>query len=107
MTARWRTLLFGVTTFFASAALVGAQSNTHPELTVEIVLADDKPDAVMAIMREVDARNVHQPSQRGLGGLDTVVAGVLVAKGLGNLIMRLLPMWQCGVQVDARANLVT
>jgi len=104
---RRRTLLFLIASLFGTGGRADAQTEKPSELTVEIALGTDKPDAVLAILREVEATNVHQPSDRGLGGVDAVVAGVLVAKGLANLVMRLLAIWQCGVQVDARANLIT
>lgn len=87
--------------------LVGAQTGKRTEFSVEVALGTDKPDAVLAMMQEVEARNVRQLNDRGLGGVDTVVAGVLVAKGFANLVVRLLSIWQCGVQVDARVNLIT
>ena len=102
-----RTVLFLIASVVGTGRLVDAQTDKRPELTFEILLGADKPDAVLAILRDLDARNVQPRNDRGLGGVDTVVAGVLVAKGLANLVMRLLPIWGCGVQVDARANLIT
>ena len=40
--------------------------------------------------------------RRGLGGVETVVAAIILAKGVGNLVVRLLPVWNCGVVVDAK-----
>jgi len=100
-------LLLLIASLVGSGGLAGAQTAKPPDFSVEIALGNDNPDAVLAILRDSDATSVHQSSDRGLGGVDTVVAGVLVAKGLANLIMRLLPIWQCGVQVDARVNLIT
>ena len=34
----------------------------------------------------------------------TVVAAVLLAKGLANLVVKLLSIWKCGMVVDARAT---
>ena len=100
-------MLFLIASLVATGGLADAQTEKQSELTVEIALGTDKPDAVLAILREVEARNVYPRSDRGLGGVDVVVAGVLVAKGLANLVMRLLPIWECGVQIDGRANLIT
>ena len=105
MRMRRRTLLSGVTGLAAASVLPAgaAQIDSRVGLTVDINLGTDQPDAVLAILREVDAKNIQQVKERGLGGVETVVAGILLAKGLANLIVRLLPMWQCGVVVDARA----
>jgi hypothetical protein len=80
-----------------------AEKESAGSLAVDINIGSDRPDSVLAILREVDAKNVRQVKERGLGGVETIVVGILVAKGLANLIIRLLPMWQCGVVVDARA----
>jgi hypothetical protein len=79
------------------------QKDSGGGLTVDINLGNDQPDSVLAILRDVDAKNVQRVRENGLGGIETVVACVLLAKGLANLVLRLLPMWQCGVVVDARS----
>lgn len=103
-------MLFLLASLIGTGDLASAQSartDNRTEFTVEVALGTDNPDAVLAMLREAEAKNVRQLNDRGLGGVDTVVAGVLVAKGLANLVVRLLSIWQCGVQVDARVNLIT
>ena len=105
MAMRRRTLLSGVAGLAATWVVPagGAQIDKGEGLTVDINLGTDQPDSVLAILRAVDAKNIQQVKERGLGGVETIVAGILLAKGLANLIFRLLPMWQCGIVVDARA----
>jgi hypothetical protein len=102
---RRRTLLVGVAGLAGTWVLPAgaAQTDSGEGVTVDIALGNDQPDSVLAILREVDAKNIQQVKQSGLGGIETVVAGILLAKGLANLIVRLLPIWQCGIVVDARA----
>ena len=71
---------------------------------VDIRLGSDRPDPVLAILREVDAKNIQQSKERGFGGVEVVIAVTLLAKGLANLVVRLLPTWQCGVTLDARPS---
>lgn len=85
------------------ARLVSAQG-TAAGLPVDIVIGNEPPDRVVAILQEVGAEQVRPITQRGLGGMDSVVAAVVLAKGLANVVMRLLDDWQCGIKVDARAS---
>ena len=98
--------LFSVIAGAASSWVLTAQDAERGGFTVDINLGTDRPDSVLAILREVQAKNIQQVKENGLGGVETVVAGILLAKGLADLIVRLLPMWQCGVRVDARAERV-
>jgi hypothetical protein len=73
-------------------------------LKVDIHLEDDPPDPVKAVLTQVDARDIHVVNKSGLSGVETVVAAILLAKGLANLVVKLLPMSKCGMVVDARAT---
>jgi hypothetical protein len=84
-----------------------ARADDGPGLRVDVSLGTEPPERVLAILRELDATNIEQIKERGLGGTETVVAGILLAKGLANLIVRLLTMWQCGVVVDARTSRIS
>jgi hypothetical protein len=95
--------LFSVIAGAASSWVLAAEDADGGGITVDINLGNDRPDSVLALLREAQAKNIQQVKENGLGGVETVVAGILLAKGLADLIVRLLPMWQCGVRVDARA----
>src|SRR4051812_36588568 len=104
---RRRTLLMGcagLTPLCVLGSRAFGQTAGTAVLTVDVALGDEAPDRVLAILRDLEAKNVHQIEQRGLGGVETVVAALILAKGLGNLVVRLLPVWNCGVVVDARAE---
>ena len=102
---RRRTLLFGI------AALAGiwvvpadaARTDTGGTLNVDVEIGSEKLDVVLTTLREVDAKNIQQVSSRGLGGNETLVGGVLLAKGLAKLVVRLSSIWKSGIEVDARA----
>jgi hypothetical protein len=91
----------------ASSAQVAA---TKPEIpaqqrvTVDIALGQDSPSDVLALLQKLEAQNVKQVKQRTLNGIETIVAGVLLLKRLATLIVRVLPLWNCGVVVDARGS---
>lgn len=52
--------------------------------------------------------DVTATTERGFTGIEFVVLGLIATGGLANIVMRLLPLWKCGVIVDARdANVVT
>jgi phosphoribosyl-dephospho-CoA transferase len=71
-------------------------------LNVDIALLGESPQAVLAILEEMDAENVEQINERGMTGIETVIVCSIIASVLANLIMRLVPLWKCGVIVDAR-----
>jgi hypothetical protein len=75
--------------------------------TVDLNLGDDRPDTAEAILRGVDAKNIQHVKERGLGGVETVVACVVAAKGLATAILKLLPTTQCGMLVDMRPTRVS
>jgi hypothetical protein len=103
---RKRTLLIGCASLTSVCGLTAvlAQPAGGAGLAVDVALGNEAPDQVLAILRDVGARNVQQIEQRGLGGVETVVAAIILAKGLGNLVVRLLPVWNCGLVLDARAE---
>ncbi len=71
-------------------------------LKVDINFADEPLNEVLSVFKDVGAKNVKQVSQRGLTGIEIVIVGTIAASGLANLVIRLAPMWKCGVVVDAR-----
>jgi hypothetical protein len=92
----------GLASSFVPPALRAQKDSGGSALTVDINLGDDRPDPALAILRSVDAKNIDQVKERGLGGVETVVACVLAAKGLASAIVKLLPTSQCGMVVDMR-----
>jgi hypothetical protein len=100
-----RRALLSLTAGLASSWILRAQDPQRDSgggFKVDIKLGNDRSDSVLAILREVGARDAHPEKRSGLGGVETVVAGILLAKGLANLVVQLLPMWKCGIVVDAR-----
>ncbi len=102
-----RRIAVSATAGFVSSLILPAlraqnDSGASAPLTVDFHLGGDAPDAAMAILRGVDAKNVLPVKERGLGGVETVVACVLAAKGLASAIIKLLPTLQCGISVDMR-----
>jgi hypothetical protein len=75
-------------------------------LVVDIALGNEPLDPVLTILREVDAHDVKQIKQRGLGGMETIVAGIVLARGFAILVVRLLRSWKCGIVIDGRGSRV-
>lgn len=75
-------------------------------ISIRIAFTDEDPDEVLSALKEAGAEDVEQVQQRGLTGIEFVVIGVLVAKALTALVIRLAPLWKCGVLVDARGSRV-
>lgn len=73
-------------------------------LDIEVSFKDENPLDVMTILEKVSAQNVENVSQRGLTGIEFVIVGTLAVSALSNLILKLLPLWKCGVIVDARGK---
>jgi len=102
-----RRALLSLTAGLTSSWILRAQDakkDSGEGLKVDINLENDRPEPVKAILGEVDARDIHEVKKSGLGGVETVVAAILLAKGLANLVVKLLPTWKCGMVVDARAT---
>ena len=76
----------------------------NPSLKVDISFTDEAPEEVLRILDSLGAEKVKQVSQRGLTGVELVIVCVLIAEGLANLVIRLSPLWKCGVVVDARGS---
>lgn len=104
-----RTLLWGLPALATGwlAARGGQKDGTTSGVDVDVNIGNEKPDTVVGILRQVDAKNVQQVKENGLGGIETIVACVIVAKGLANLISRLLSTWSSGVVVDARSSRIS
>jgi hypothetical protein len=110
---RRRIVLFGTFGLAASRLLAATSANDREKkqlgtqrLAVDIALGNEPLDPVLTILREVDAEDVNQLKQRGLGGMETVVAGIVLAKGLARVVIRLLPSWKCGIVIDGRGSRV-
>lgn len=80
--------------------------NTNQLLNVDVAVMDESPEDIQTALKEVGAENVKEVKQRGFTGIEIVVVGTLVANALANLIIRLTPLWKCGVIVDARGSRV-
>jgi hypothetical protein len=72
-------------------------------LNVDIALAGENPQTVLPILEELGAKNVSQTTERGLTGIEIVIACALVASVLANLVIRLSRLWTCGVLVEREA----
>lgn len=55
----------------------------------------------------VGATNIERIVQSGATGVEITFIATLASYALSNLIMKLLPLWKCGVIVDARGAKVT
>ena len=77
-----------------------------PVLNVDVSVDGEDEKQVMALLKEVGARDVERLRQSGLTGVEIVLVGVLVASALSNLVIKLLPLWKCGVVIDARGSRV-
>lgn len=75
-------------------------------LRVDVTVDGAESTQVMALLEQVGAQKVEKLQQRGLTGIETVLAAIIVASALSNLIIKLLPLWKCGVIVDARGSRV-
>jgi len=73
---------------------------------VEVSFKDEVPNTVSALLKEVGATNVKQVEQRGFTGVEIVFIGMVIADTLANLVIKLTPLWKCGVVVDARGSTV-
>ena len=73
---------------------------------VEVSFKDEPPNRVSALLNEVGATDVKQAQQRGLTGIEIVFVGMLFADTLANLVIKLTPLWKCGVVVDARGSTI-
>jgi hypothetical protein len=75
-------------------------------INVDISVTDESPEEIMTVLNEVGAQKVREVKERGFTGIEIVVVGVLIANALANLIIRLSPLWKCGVVVDTRGSRV-
>jgi hypothetical protein len=76
----------------------------EPALQVDISFSDEDPKQVLSILKGAGARDLKQSSERGLTGIEDVIVGVLVISALANVVIRLAPLWKCGIVVDARGT---
>jgi hypothetical protein len=75
-------------------------------LRVDVAFRDEAPEEVISVLNELGAHDVEEVRQRGLTGFEFVIVCILVSQALANLVIRLLPLWKCGVVVDARGSRV-
>ena len=75
-------------------------------LEIDVSFRDEALEEVISILEEVGAQNIKEVKQRGFTGVEIAVVGALVSSALANLVIRLLPLWKCGVIVDARGSRV-
>jgi phosphoribosyl-dephospho-CoA transferase len=78
--------------------------NANQPLNIDVSVMDESPDEILTALKEAGAENVKEVKQRGFTGIEIVLVGTLLANALANLIIRLTPLWKCGVVVDARGS---
>jgi hypothetical protein len=74
------------------------------ELKLDLSFKDEDSKQAMSILEEVGASNLEEIKQRGMTGIEIVIFGVLATSALGNLVIKLTPLWKCGIIVDARES---
>jgi hypothetical protein len=77
------------------------------KLEVEVKFADEDAAQVTTVLKEVGANDVKTRSRLAFADPATIVVCIMVAEALVNLVIKLLPLWKCGVVVDARGPKVT
>jgi hypothetical protein len=83
-----------------------SQAGDVAELPITIDVGTDSPDRILSMLRDVDAKSITEEKETGFGGVETIVAAMVVAKGLVNLVIRLSKLWDCGMVVDGRTSRV-
>ena len=73
---------------------------------LDITTMDESSAEIAAALKQAGAQEVTELSERGFTGIEIVFACVLAANALANLIIRLFPLWKCGMVVDARGERV-
>jgi hypothetical protein len=73
---------------------------------VQVSFTDETPDEVLSLLEEVGATKVKQVEEHGFVEIAVVFVGILIADTLANLVIKLTPLWKCGVVVDARGSTV-
>jgi hypothetical protein len=74
---------------------------------VEVSFTDEASNEVISLLKEVGATKVQQVKQYGFTGIEEIVlVSVLVVSALANLVIKLVPLWKCGVEVDARGSTI-
>jgi len=70
-------------------------------LKLDVSFEDEPKEDVLAALAGAGAK-VKELNQKGMTGVEIVVAAVLAANALANLLLKFLPLWKCGIVVDTR-----
>ena len=73
-------------------------------IEVDISFKDENVSEIIFSMQEAGVENVEEVKQRGLMGSEIILFGVIAATAIANLIIRLLPLFKCGLIIDARGE---
>ncbi len=71
-------------------------------LDLELSFADEDAQKVLSILNQAGAADVQEVKQFGAVGIEFLVIAIIAAQALANILIKLLPLWKCGVVVDAR-----
>ena len=72
----------------------------------DLSFKDESAQEALSVLKEVGAKDAVQVPKRGFTGVEIAIIGILGAQAFANLIIKLLPLWKCGVVVDARGSKV-
>jgi hypothetical protein len=69
---------------------------------LEILFRDERVEDLKSVLTDSGAAGIQSRSERGWAELEWVLGCTIALSTLANLVIRLLPLWKCGVIVDAR-----
>jgi hypothetical protein len=87
-------------------SLFCGEATVSNDIRVDLSLKSEDPATIKAMLEEAGARQVDQVSEKGLTGIEISFLAVITLTALANLVIRLLPLLQVGVVVDARGSRV-
>ena len=73
-------------------------------LDIQLSFSDEDAEQATKLLHEVGASGVGRAQQRGMAPLDVVLIASIAVQTLATLVIKLLPLWKCGVVVDARGS---
>ena len=77
------------------------------DVSIDLFLEGEDTAAMRKMLEDSGARQISRVSQRGLTGIEELLLAIIAAQALANLIIRLLPLMNTGVMVDARGSKVS
>jgi hypothetical protein len=69
---------------------------------IEVSFSDENQTAIANVLNEAGVANLKVSKPVGFAGLELLMLGAIAAPMIGNLIIKLSRLWQCGTVVDAR-----